>query len=183
MSIFQRSALLVSIAVLGIAACDSGNDTTTEAPAENVGTSPEELEPQTEYPAVGSEHTDTDLVTGEDNVPARTEPANRPLPYPEGVTREMVRQGQTLFTSTGNCYRCHEENGTGSALAPDLTDAVWLHLSGANYEEIVALEKSGVPQPKEHPVPMPPRGGADLTEQQVRAIAAFVYSLSTGTED
>ena len=181
MSVSQRSVLLIGMALLGIAACDSGNDI-TEEPAENaVATSPEEIEPQSEYPAVGSEHTETELVTGEENLPARTEPVSRPMPYPEGVTREMVRQGQTLFTSPGNCYRCHEENGSGSDLAPDLTDAVWLHLSGANYEEIVALEKSGVPQPKEHPIPMPPRGGVDLTEEQIRAIAAFVYSLSTGT--
>ena len=37
---------------------------------------------------------------------------------------------------------------------------------------------TGVPKPKEHPAPMPPKGGAPLTDDQVKAVAAYVYSLS-----
>jgi mono/diheme cytochrome c family protein len=36
---------------------------------------------------------------------------------------------------------------------------------------------NGVPQPKEHPAPMPPKGGAQLSDDQVKAVAAYVYSL------
>jgi mono/diheme cytochrome c family protein len=33
---------------------------------------------------------------------------------------------------------------------------------------------------KQHPSPMPPMGGAQLTEEQVRALAAYIYSISHG---
>jgi hypothetical protein len=35
-----------------------------------------------------------------------------------------------------------------------------------------------VPQPKEYRNPMPPTGGAQLTPDQVSALAAYVWSLS-----
>jgi len=34
-----------------------------------------------------------------------------------------------------------------------------------------------VPIPKEHTGVMPPKGGAQLTDDQVRALAAYVYAL------
>ena len=37
---------------------------------------------------------------------------------------------------------------------------------------------TGVPQPKSHPAPMPPMGGASLSPEQIKAVAAYVYSLS-----
>jgi len=40
---------------------------------------------------------------------------------------------------------------------------------------------NGVPKPKEHPAPMPPKGGAALTDDQVKAVAAYEYSLSHKT--
>jgi hypothetical protein len=42
----------------------------------------------------------------------------------------------------------------------------------------VQVVTNGVPQPKQHPAPMPPKGGAPLTDQQVRAVAAYVFSIS-----
>ena len=40
--------------------------------------------------------------------------------------------------------------------------------------------QTGVPTPKKAPAPMPPMGGASLTPEQVRAVAAYEYSLSHG---
>jgi mono/diheme cytochrome c family protein len=40
--------------------------------------------------------------------------------------------------------------------------------------------KEGVPTPKAHPTPMPPMGGAQLSEDQVRAVATYIFSLSHG---
>ena len=37
---------------------------------------------------------------------------------------------------------------------------------------------TGVPKPKSHPAPMPPMGGASLSPDQIKAVAAYVYSLS-----
>lgn len=37
---------------------------------------------------------------------------------------------------------------------------------------------SGVPQPKQYRSPMPPMGGAQLTSDQVSAVAAYIWGLS-----
>lgn len=96
---------------------------------------------------------------------------------PEGVTMEMVTQGRTLFSGQGGCYACHGPDATGTQLAPDLTDGEWINVSGRNYDEIVSLIKTGVPQPLEHPGPMAPMGGANLSDAQIDALAAYVVSL------
>ena len=96
---------------------------------------------------------------------------------PEGVTMEMVNQGRTLFTGAGGCLACHGPQATGTQLAPDLTDGEWINISGRNYDEVVSLIKSGVPQPEQHPGPMPPMGGANLTDDQVKALSAYIVSL------
>ena len=110
-------------------------------------------------------------------------PAAAPAPtvaqLPAGVTQDMVNQGQQIFTSTGQCYTCHGPDAKGTQLAPNLTDSEWLNISG-KYDEIVNLVHSGVPQPKQHPAPMPAMGGAQLTDDQVKQVAAYVWSLGGG---
>lgn len=100
-----------------------------------------------------------------------------PAVLPEGVTAGMVEEGQSIFHGAGICYTCHVEGGTGGPLAPDLTDDAWLNIDG-EYESIVDLVVTGVPQPLEHPGTMQPRAGMPLTDDQVRAVAAYVYILS-----
>lgn len=78
-----------------------------------------------------------------------------------------------------NCALCHGEDGSGTSLGPDLTDGEWLHADGS-YESIVALVKKGVPRPKRAPGPMLPMGGAALTDEQVAAVACYVYGLTRG---
>lgn len=99
---------------------------------------------------------------------------------PTGVTPAMVQEGQQLFTTSGNCYTCHGANAEGTALAPSLTDSEWLWVTpGPNeYVDLQQRIKEGVPQPKSHPAPMPPMGGVTLTDDQVKALAAYVYSLT-----
>ena len=99
---------------------------------------------------------------------------------PEGVTQQQVTQGQQLFTGQGGCMACHGPDAKGTQLAPDLTDDEWLNISGRDMTEIVGVIKSGVAQPQEHPGPMPPMGGANLSEEQVQAVAAYVVSLGEG---
>ena len=93
------------------------------------------------------------------------------------VTQSLVDAGRSLFTGSGNCASCHGANGTGGPLGPDLADTSWLDTDGS-YAGIAALVRSGVAQPKEHPAPMPPKGGADLNPGQVCSVAGYVYSLS-----
>ncbi|NIP83220.1 MAG: glucose dehydrogenase, partial [Gemmatimonadetes bacterium] len=71
-------------------------------------------------------------------------------------------------------------DATGTQLAPDLTDDEWINVSGPEMTEVVELIKTGVSQPRQHPGPMPPMGGASLSEEQVQALAAYVVTLSQG---
>jgi mono/diheme cytochrome c family protein len=110
------------------------------------------------------------------DVPAA--PAQRTaVALPDGVTEDMVAQGETLYGSSGNCFTCHAPTGVGTPLAPGLTDQDWIHIDGS-FEDLVRIIADGVPQPARYPAAMPARGGGPLTDEQVRQIAAYVYVLS-----
>ncbi|HCR04419.1 MAG TPA: glucose dehydrogenase, partial [Gemmatimonadetes bacterium] len=68
-------------------------------------------------------------------------------------------------------------DGAGTGLAPSLADAVWLHSDGS-YTALVKQIAEGVPQPKESMIPMLPKGGAPINDEQIAAIAAYVWSIS-----
>lgn len=97
------------------------------------------------------------------------------------ITPALVASGDSIFhgkAAGGACLMCHGADGKGTpGLAPNLTDAKWLDSDGT-YASIVATIQRGVPDPKDGPSPMPPMGGANLTPAQVRAVAAYVYSLT-----
>jgi mono/diheme cytochrome c family protein len=90
--------------------------------------------------------------------------------------------GDSIFhgqVGGGTCYACHGQDGKGTGVGPNLTDAEWLNTDGS-LEGIMKTIQTGVPTPKKAPAPMPPMGGASLTPEQVRAVAAYEYSLSHG---
>ena len=96
---------------------------------------------------------------------------------PAGVTPAAIEKGDSIFHKTGLCYACHGSNAQG-AVGPNLTDAEWIHGDGS-YDFIVATVTSGVPKEKaKSGIPMPPKGGSSITEEDVKAVAAYVYSLS-----
>lgn len=96
---------------------------------------------------------------------------------PAGVTPAAIAKGDTIFHKAGLCYACHGTNAEG-AVGPNLTDAEWLHGDGS-YDMIVATVTSGVPADKaKKGIPMPPKGGSSITDDDVKAVAAYVYSLS-----
>lgn len=102
--------------------------------------------------------------------------AQVPDSLPEGVTAQMIETGAALYGGAGLCAVCHGANGEGS-IGPDLTDDEWVHSDGS-YDDIVRQILEGVPADKSKSgVPMPPKGGATLTDEQVRAVAAYVWSL------
>jgi len=117
--------------------------------------------------------------------PAADAPAATPPPaapqivgeLPPGVTAEMVGQGQQLYGTV--CVACHGAAGVGSPLGPALNDQNWVHIGG-EYEEIIQITAQGVAQPRDYPAPMPPLGGGNFTQEQQRAIGAYVYALSRG---
>jgi mono/diheme cytochrome c family protein len=94
-----------------------------------------------------------------------------------GVTPAMIAQGDSIFHSKGNCYACHGTNAQG-AVGPNLTDSEWIHSDGS-YEAIVKQVTTGVPQAESKSgIVMPPKGGSDISDAEVKAVAAYVYSLS-----
>ena len=101
------------------------------------------------------------------------------MDLPEGVTADMVAHGEEIFSGTGICFTCHMPGGVGGPLAPNLTDDEWLNTDGT-YEGIVQTVTTGVPEPVEYPGIMLPKGGSPIGDDDVRAVAAYVWSLSNG---
>ena len=96
---------------------------------------------------------------------------------PAAVTPAAIALGDSLFHSKGNCYACHGANAQG-AVGPNLTDAEWIHSDGS-YDAIVKQITTGVTaEESKSKVPMPPKGGSQITDDEVKAVAAYVYSLS-----
>ena len=97
-------------------------------------------------------------------------PASAPAP-------ELIAQGEKVYNGPGNCYACHGSTGQG-AVGPNLTDADWIHSKGT-LEDIAAQVTNGVPKEKaKSGIPMPPKGGGTLSDGDIKAVAAYVYSLS-----
>jgi glucose/arabinose dehydrogenase/mono/diheme cytochrome c family protein len=102
------------------------------------------------------------------------------LPVAAGATREMVVLGDRVFhgqVGAATCTGCHGSDAKGTPLGPDLTDTQWLWGDGS-YPAIAKTITEGVPQPKQYRSPMPPMGGAQLTPEQVSAVAAYIWGLS-----
>lgn len=111
-----------------------------------------------------------------------TQPSTTPVPgaADPSTDPQSIALGQNIFrgqAAGGTCFTCHGPDAKGTQLGPDLTDAQWLNADGS-YASIVTTITTGVSKPKQYPGVMPPFGGAQLTPEQVRAVAAYVFSLS-----
>jgi cbb3-type cytochrome c oxidase subunit III len=108
--------------------------------------------------------------------PAAAAPAGE---APAGATQAMVDEGSTLFHGAGLCATCHGVDAKGvPGLGANLTDTVWLHSDGS-YPAIVKQIMEGVPaNVSTSGSAMPAKGGSSLTDDQVKAVAAYVWSLS-----
>lgn len=147
---FARSSVLL-IAAAAIAACSSGTKTASTAPS-----------PSSSQSSAAAKSASNGL--------------------PAGVTTAMVAEGDSLFHTVG-CVRCHGADAKGAQNGPNLTGPTFLHVNGT-YDDFVRLITSGVPadsiKDSSHRFPMRPRGGGQhpLTDDQVKVVAAYVYSLS-----
>ncbi len=97
----------------------------------------------------------------------------------QGVTKQMIDAGKPLFSSRGLCNACHGPEGKGIPnLGADLTDDEWLHSDGS-YEGILSTITEGVsPDKSSTGTVMPPKGGSSLSDEQLKAVAAYVWSLT-----
>ena len=99
---------------------------------------------------------------------------------PAGVTKESIAKGDEIFHGSGLCFACHGNDAKG-AVGPNLTDDQWLHSKGS-YDEIVKQVMTGVPKEisKSGNI-MPPKGGSSISDDEVKLVAAYVWSLSHKT--
>jgi mono/diheme cytochrome c family protein len=101
---------------------------------------------------------------------------------PSAVTPANIAMGDSLFNG-GGCQNCHGRGGVGAQNGPALNGAKWLQLKTGSFDEIVGVITTGVPaaavKDSTHRRAMPARGGRmALTDPQVQAVAAYVYTLS-----
>jgi mono/diheme cytochrome c family protein len=102
---------------------------------------------------------------------------------PTGVTALMIASGDSMFNA-GSCQRCHGQKGVGATNGPSFITGPWLQHSGS-YDEIVRTITTGVPRTaikdSTHRFQMNPRGGPmNLNDDQVKAVAAYVWSIARG---
>jgi glucose/arabinose dehydrogenase/cytochrome c5 len=102
------------------------------------------------------------------------------LKAPPGATPAMVALGDKVYhglVGGATCTGCHGGNATGTPLGPDLTSNKWMWSDGS-YIGITTTIAGGVAQPKRFRSPMPAMGGAQLSSDQVMAVAAYVWALN-----
>ncbi len=106
--------------------------------------------------------------------------AKADLAVPPGATRQTVALGDRIYhaqVGMATCTGCHGGDGAGTPLGPNLTANKW-QWSDGSYDGIKKVIADGVAKPKSYRAPMPPMGGAQLTPDQVSAVAAYVWALS-----
>lgn len=150
---------LVALVAIGLSACggdaSANGETADAAPAQEQATAAD---------------AETNMADATDAMPQE---------LPEGVTLAMVEEGKGIYGGAGICGSCHGAAGEGIPnLGADLTDDEWLHIDGS-YESIVQNILEGVTaQESSSGVPMPAKGGTAITDDQVNAVAAYVWTLS-----
>lgn len=162
--------LVAALAVLWVAGgCGPPDDESTESAASGAAG---ESEPS---PAV-----DSSSPVGEDRLSSSHRAVLDRARLPSGVDVELVAAGAEVFHGEGRCHICHGGDARGArGVGADLTDDEWWHSDGS-WRAIVRQVKRGVPQESARNVwgaEMPPRGGSSITDPQVRAVAAYVWSL------
>lgn len=158
--------LIVSLAV----ACEGRREMDDDYPAGRTDSAPTVATP----------------TPGTDTVPMGMPPAaGTTIPDPDGITPAMTAMGEDIFKGKlagGTCQTCHGANAKGTQLGPDLTDSKWINTDGT-YSGIIEVVTKGVAKPREFQGAMPPMGGARLSDEQIRAVSAYVHSLSRKTGD
>jgi mono/diheme cytochrome c family protein len=104
----------------------------------------------------------------------------RQLPrLPQGMTLDLIRQGDALFRGKAGCVACHGPDGGGMPASGSGITA-GLNFVPAEWGPIDSLIKVGIPEPATRsPIAMPPRGAqSNLTDQESRQVAAYVWAIS-----
>lgn len=95
-------------------------------------------------------------------------------PDTSAITPEMVDLGRAIFHGQGTCFACHGQNLEGSQIAPTLMPHAWRDAKNGEFANIYYVATHGVPSTLMVAFP----GG--ISREQARAVAAYVWSVSTG---
>jgi mono/diheme cytochrome c family protein len=98
---------------------------------------------------------------------------------PQGMTPDMIRQGDALYRGKGGCVACHGPDGGGMPASGSGITA-GLNFVPAEWGPLDSLVKVGIPEPATRsPIAMPPRGAqSSLTDEETRQVAAYVWAIS-----
>ena len=99
---------------------------------------------------------------------------------PPGVTKQTIALGNRVYhgeVGGAGCTGCHGDAGKGTPIGPDLSGKKFLWSDGS-FAGLMKVIQEGVTKPKNYRSPMPPMGGVQLTPAQVKAVTAYVWSLS-----
>lgn len=95
----------------------------------------------------------------------------------EALMRTVRDTGRQLFGD--NCAACHGRDGRGRANYPDLTDDDWLWGDGPELIEQTMRVGINTAHPESRVAQMPAFGRDEMLDrEQVRSVAAYVYSLT-----
>jgi glucose/arabinose dehydrogenase len=103
-----------------------------------------------------------------------------PLPIPPGGSPDQVALGERIFhgqAAGGTCSGCHGPDAMGTAIGSNLAENKWLWSDGS-VAGITRTIESGVPKARNHIGGMPPKGGAQLSQADVAAVADYVWAIS-----
>lgn len=112
---------------------------------------------------------------GDKGAPAPGDSGPPPGQLPQGVTTAQGGEGRQLYRQA--CVMCHGEGGKGTQLGPSIVDPAWTRGTGS-FEEITQVVTEGAPATEEFGVPMPPKGNGKFTDEQIRAVSAYTFSLA-----
>ena len=101
-----------------------------------------------------------------------------PVP-PPGSSEAEVALGQRIYfgeAKGGTCAGCHGSDGRGSSAGGSLAGPAY-QWSDGSFEGLAATIRAGVAKPKKASGGMPALGGAPLDEADVRAVAAYVWTM------
>lgn len=117
-----------------------------------------------------------------DAAPAPVAVKDTAAALPAGVSAQQVALGKAIYLGQakgGTCAGCHGSDGRGSAAGASLVGPGYLWSDGS-VGGIARIIAAGVPTPKTAGGAMPALGGAALDDQDLRAVAAYVWTLSHG---
>ncbi len=101
------------------------------------------------------------------------------LAVPAGATRQDLALGQRIYlgeAAGGTCAACHGADAHGGPQAPSLVSGHYF-VGNGSFQSIKQVIADGVPRPRDYEVPMPPKGGAPLSDSDVNAVAAYVWAI------